>query len=241
MKKLAGVGKQVLGVVLAVGALSGGVFGDEAPSAAVSLSRLRAGNARFVADPSKGIAIEPPSRTAESTRATPLAAVLSCSDSRVPPEVVFQTGLGELFVVRSGAHVTDRSVLASLEHAADTLHVPVLVVMGHQSCDLVKTALDTSGSPSRGPNWDYLLKAIQPAAGRAASLPEAQRLRGAILEHVEETINQLLDQSPVLRRQAEARKLSLVGAYYEETSGRVLFSDVVEPAVSGTAVTAGAH
>jgi carbonic anhydrase len=198
---------------------------DAADAPADSLSRLKSGNARFVANASEALPITAPRRAALAQGQSPFATVLSCADSRVPPEVIFHTGLGDLFVVRSVGHVSDRSVLASLEYGAEHLHTPLLVVMGHESCGAVKAAIDTPASTSLGPNLDYLLKAIRPAVTRSANQPAEIRLRAAILANVEETINQLLDTSQLLKRMAENQQVVLVGAYYELASGRVYFSE----------------
>ena len=208
-------------------ALSVGVVGRSAAADAPadSLARLKSGNARFVANASEALPITAPRRTALAQGQSPFASVLSCADSRVPPEVIFHTGLGDLFVVRSAGHVSDRSVLASVEYGAEHLHTPLIVVMGHESCGAVKAAVETPASTSLGPNLDYLLKAIRPAVARVANQPAEIRLRAAILANVEETINQLLETSQLLKRMAENQQVVLVGAYYELASGRVYFSE----------------
>jgi len=155
----------------------------------------RAGNARFVESAAEALPIDAARRTALAEGQAPFATILSCADSRVAPEVIFHTGLGDLFVVRAAGHVADRSVLASVEYGAEHLHTPVIVVMGHESCGAVKAAVETPAGKSLGPNLDYLIKAIRPAVERAASDVDAVGLRAAILANVEETINDLLEQS----------------------------------------------
>lgn len=214
--------------------LAGSAVGSEAPDAGDSLARLKAGNARFIANPAMALPIDPQHRAEPGQGQMPFATVLTCADGVVPPEVVFNATLGDLVVVRSAGHVPDRAVLASLEHGVEQLHTPLLVVMGHQMCSAVRTAIDGPVGESRGPNLDFLLKALQPALTRSASAPAHQRLRAAILENVEETINDIFEQSPALRRHAEAGTVTLVGAYYEQASGRVVFSEVVQPPVTGT-------
>jgi carbonic anhydrase len=189
--------------------------------------RLRSGNARFVADASEALPITSPRRAALAQGQSPFATVLSCADSRVPPEVIFHTGLGDLFVVRSAAHVTDRAVVATLEYGVDRLHTPLLLVLGHESCGIVKAAIDSSASQPSEPNLDYLLKALRPAVSRSASQPTDLRLRAAILANVEETINELLETSASIKRLAETQKLTLVGGYYELATGRVHLSEPV--------------
>jgi carbonic anhydrase len=79
----------------------------------------------------------------------PMAIILSCADSRVPPEYVFNTGLGDLFVVRTAGEVIDRSILATVEYGAEHLHIPLLVVMGHESCGAVKAAAEVLANVDR--------------------------------------------------------------------------------------------
>lgn len=210
----------------------------EPTTAGESLARLKTGNARFVANPSEGLPVDAASRTSLAKGQAPFATVVSCSDSRVPPEIIFHTGLGDLFVVRAAGHVTDRSVLASVEYAAEHLNVPLIVVMGHEMCGAVKATLETPRGQSLGPNLDYLLKAIRPAVGRASAQPESQRLRAAIMENVEETINNLLGESAILKHMAEEKRIGLVGGYYELASGRVLFSALVDVPVTTSPSTA---
>lgn len=207
----------------------------EGPAPAESLGRLKTGNAQFVADPSVPLPVNAAKRTSLAKGQAPFATVLTCADSRVPPELIFHTGLGDLFVVRAAGHVTDRSVLASIEYAAEHLHTPLIVVMGHEMCGAVKAAVDTPRGQSLGPNLDYLIKAIRPAVARAATAPESQRLRAAIMENVEETINSLLADSAILKHMAEEKRIGLVGGYYELASGRVHFSGLVDvPAAAST-------
>jgi carbonic anhydrase len=204
-----------------------------------AIARLKAGNRLFVETPDLPLPVSAIRRRELATGQAPFAAVLSCADSRVPPEVVFHVGLGDLFVVRAAGHVTDRSVLASLEYAVEHLHVPLVVVMGHESCGAVKAAIDTPASESLGPNLDYLLKSIRPAVTATRSAPEASRLRAAILENVEDSVNDLLEGSAILRRAAESGTLQLVGAYYELGTGRVYFSEPVAPGLGAS--TGAAH
>jgi carbonic anhydrase len=203
-----------------------------------SVARLKAGNGRFVAEPTDTRAADVQQRTALAKGQAPFATVLSCADSRVPPEVIFRATLGELFVIRAAGHVADRAVMASVEYAAEHLHVPLVVVMGHEMCGAVKAAVETPVTTSLGPNLDYLLKAIRPAVARASAHPPDTRLRAAVLENVEETINDLLTKSTVLRHLAEADRIAVVGAYYELATGQVHFSDMVQvPAAKPAART----
>jgi carbonic anhydrase len=124
-------------------------------------------------------------------------------------------------------------VLASLEYAAEHLHSPLIVVMGHESCGAVKTAMETPVTKSLGANLDYLLKAIRPSVVASASEPETGRLRVAILKNVEESINDVIDGSPLLKKMLEEGEIGVVGAYYELASGRVHFSEPIVRTSSG--------
>lgn len=200
-----------------------------------SVERLKTGNAEFVAKPESALPITAQRRTELAKGQTPFATVLSCADSRVPPEVIFHTGLGDLFVVRAAGQVTDKSVLASIEYAAEHLRSPLVVVMGHESCGAVKAAMDTPATKSLGVNLDYLLKSIRPSVAATAAIPEAGRLRAAILRNVEESLNDVIDNSALLKKMFDEGEIGVVGAYYELATGRVHFS---EPVVKNAA---GAH
>ncbi len=197
--------------------------GAEPPSPALALGRLKAGNERFATNAPAPLALGATTRQALVQTQAPFAMVLSCADARVPPEIVFNTGLGDLFVVRSLGGVADRAVIGSLEHGAVQLHVPLLVVMGHESCDVVREA--TGAGDGTGPNQQYLWKAIR--AGITRPPGEQQELRAAILATIEQATNDVLAGSELLRQAVSAGRLQVVGAYYELASGRVIFSEPV--------------
>jgi carbonic anhydrase len=210
--------------VLAASALAAGA--SDVPLDAVA--RLRAGNARFVANPAAQLPIDEARRQEQAKGQAPFAIVLSCADSRVPPEVIFNAGLGELFIVRTAGSVPDKAVLASIEYALEHLHTPALVVMGHESCGAVKAAIESApGAPAPGPNLEYLLKSIQPAFGRMAGDADLAHLREAILANIEQVVNDLLGKSEIVRQAVAEGHLAVVGAFYELTTGRVRFSEPV--------------
>jgi carbonic anhydrase len=193
-----------------------------------ALGRLKAGNDRFVKNASSPVSLSQPTREALAKGQAPYAMVLSCADSRVPPEYIFNAGLGELFVIRAAGEVVDRSVMASLEYGAEHLKIPLLVVLGHESCGAVKAVVDNA--TVHGPNLQYLVSAIR--AGTSRTHAETKDLRGAILANVEQVINDAMGASEILRHVAQSGALQVVGGYYELASGRVIFS---EPANAATA------
>jgi carbonic anhydrase len=196
-----------------------------------ALGMLKAGNDRFARNASKPVSMSVLRREEIAKGQHPVAMVLSCADSRVPPEFIFNVGLGDLFVIRTAGAVVDRSVLATAEYGATELNVPLLVVMGHESCGAVKAAAEARG-PSESANLEYLLRAIQAARRQAPTAEDhedREDIKALVLANVEEVINDAMAKSPVLRRLVTAGKLEVVGGYYELVSGRVMFSDPVPP------------
>lgn len=230
-----------LAAALAVMAATSGPLRAAAPTASESLAKLKTGNARFVANPADALPVTS-ARRAELTKGqTPFATILSCADSRVPPEVVFHTSLGDLFVVRALGNITDKAILASIEYSVEHLNVPLVVVMGHESCDAVKTAGETPVGAALGPNLDYLVKQIRPSVVATASKPESERMRAAILENVEETLNDMIAGSEILRALGTKGHVSFVGAYYELGSGKAYFSEPVSLLGTEAPHTTGGH
>jgi carbonic anhydrase len=189
-----------------------------------ALGLLKAGNDRFARNASSPVTLSVNRRRELADAQHPFAMVLSCADSRVPPEYVFNVGLGDLFVIRTAGEVIDRSILATVEYGAEHLHIPLLVVMGHESCGAVKAAAE-SKSPAPTPNLDYLVKAIQ--AARKPTTQERDDIKTLVLANVEQVINDALGKSTLLQRLVDEGRLGVVGGYYELVSGRVIFSEAV--------------
>lgn len=208
-------------LLLSSGAIAAGTDPSAPRTAQEALGVLKAGNDRFARNASSPVSLSVNRRRELADAQRPMAIVLSCADSRVPPEFVFNTGLGDLFVIRTAGEVVDRSILAAIEYGAQHLRIPLLVVMGHESCGAVKAAAEsTSAVPS--PNLTYLLKAIH--AARKPSTQERDDIRMLVLANVEQVINDAMSGSVLLRRLVDEGRLSVVGAYYEMVSGRVMFS-----------------
>jgi carbonic anhydrase len=156
----------------------------------------------------------------------PFAMILGCADSRVPPELVFAAGLGELFVVRVAGNCLSPEVTGSLQYASVHLRTPLLVVLGHEGCGAIKAALKTKHhGPSERSRIQLLLDGLLPAlAGVDTALdPEAQ-VAQAVEANVRWTLRQILDSPEGRTRQAEGR-VKAVGAVYELATGRVRFLD----------------
>ncbi len=191
----------------------------------VALSRLVDGNRRYIADKP----IHPGQRAADRTRVskgqTPHTMVLTCADSRVGPELLFDQGLGDLFVVRAAGNNVDDHLVASLEYAEEHLGSRLLVVMGHTACGAVKAAATTPAGTSAGsPSLDALVADIQTCMGplTPAQLKDPT-LRDAVHANAVGAGKALLAESPLLRHAVETGHLQVVPAVYDLASGFVTF------------------
>lgn len=147
----------------------------------------------------------------------PHAVILGCSDSRVPPEIVFDQGLGDLFDVRVAGNIATDAEIASIEYAVEHLHTPLVVVMGHQSCGAVGAAIQ--GGEAAG-HLPALIAAIQPAVDDARKL-SGDLSTNAVRRNVERVVEQLRSSQPTLAHEVAEGKLRIVGAVYALDTGRV--------------------
>jgi len=187
------------------------------PSADAVLAELKAGNAHFVAKK-----YEHPHQTAARQRAlaasqSPHCAILTCADSRVPPELVFDQGLGDIFDVRVAGNTAGDDAVASLEYAAEHLHVPLIVVMGHTHCGAVSAAVEGGTLPGKLPG---LISELRPAVEQSAHEP-GDRIENAVRDNVALVVKQLLAARPVLSELVATGKLRIVGAVYSLETGKV--------------------
>ncbi len=187
------------------------------PSGEDALQALLAGNMRYV-----GTKLAHPNQTAERRAEVargqhPFAVILGCSDSRVPPEVVFDQGLGDLFVIRVAGHSTNDVVLGSLEYAAEHLGVRLVMVLGHERCGAVEAAVKAG---EVGGHIASVVAAIKPAVDRIAGRP-GDPVDHAVRANVELVVAQLKSSTPVLAESVKAGRLKIVGARYALESGWV--------------------
>jgi carbonic anhydrase len=184
-----------------------------------TLEELLEGNCRFVS----GAAIHP-QQTARSRQEVaggqhPKAIVVGCSDSRVPPEIVFDQGLGDLFVVRAAGNVLDDHAIGSIEYAVEHLHVPLIVVLGHTRCGAVTAAAEAGEASGR---IAHIVEAIRPAIEEARrEAPPQDVVEAAICINVRRTVDRLRQSEPILARLAQAGELALLGASYDLETGKV--------------------
>ncbi|HWQ19514.1 MAG TPA: carbonic anhydrase [Methanotrichaceae archaeon] len=184
-----------------------------------ALQKLMDGNSRFVSG-SMSHPDQSSERRAEIVSAQhPFAVVVGCSDSRVPPEVLFDQGLGDIFVIRTAGEVMDNATIGSIEYAAEHLSVPLVVVLGHDSCGAVKAAVAGGEAPGQ---IAYLAEAIAPAVAKAnETATKDELLNESIDVNTEMVVDQLKSTEPILSEYVKEGKLKIVGARYHLDSGKV--------------------
>lgn len=180
-----------------------------------SLSRLKEGNVRFTEDKLDGKLQNSSRRQELKDGQQPYAIVLSCADSRVVPELTFDTGLGELFVIRVAGNVANAESIASIEYAVAHLGVNLILVLGHESCGAVTAAI---AGGDNGHNLNLLLAHIQPAI----SATDGADVNTVVKKNAELTAGDLTDRSKILREAVETEKrLKIISGYYNLKSGSV--------------------
>ncbi len=181
-----------------------------------NLNKLKNGNSRYVNDFLDKKLIDSSRRKSLVDGQNPFAIILSCADSRVVPEYVFNVGLGELFVIRVAGNIANRSTIASIEYAVTQLHVQLIIVLGHQDCMAVSAAI--SGG-NNGENINHLLSHILPAI----TSKEDVSINDIVKNHAILTTNYLINKSETLKETHNNGSLKIVPAYYHLETGKVDF------------------
>ncbi len=201
-------------------------------SAREALERLREGNRRFASGASRVAALASPERRREVVgEQKPFAIVLGCSDSRVPAEIVFDQGLGDLFVIRVAGNIVAPSQIGSVEFAAAKFGTRLVVVLGHSRCGAVMATLDELRQPSeiRSPNLRSIVDRVRPAVEglleTALRHDEEALVERAVRANVAASVDHLRDGSEILERLIRDDGLQVVGAEYSLESGEVEFLD----------------
>jgi len=194
--------------------------------------RLLEGNERFVHGTPAHPHQDSDRRSSLAGGQKPVAALFGCADSRLAAEIIFDAGLGDLFVVRNAGQVVGDTVLASLEYAVSVLEVPLVVVLGHDSCGAVATAIDVieGGAPTGSRYLEGLVDMITPSVRRA------RIERGALDDldprdvgrlHIHASVAALVERSGLLSAAVAEGRLAVVGANYDLGAGRVETSTVL--------------
>jgi carbonic anhydrase len=214
--------KTLLAVVIVV-AFSGlafaGTAGDD------SLQKLMDGNKRYVEGTSVNKDLGDTKRKELLKGQHPFATVVTCSDSRVPPEHIFDQGLGDIFVIRVAGNVVDPIALGSIEYGTEHVHTPLLVLLGHSNCGAVTAALGAKGAPEG--NIGAIVKKIQPAVKKAKKKGGSndEVLETAIKENVINVYDDVM-KSPVIKELVHEGKLKIVAAEYDLATGKVNMIDL---------------
>ena len=189
---------------------------------AKAISKLKEGNGRYASGN-----LQHPGQTTErraelAKSQHPFAIIVSCSDSRVPPEIVFDQGLGDLFVVRVAGNVIDDHSQGSIEYAVDHLAVRLIVVLGHQSCGAVKAAKETIAAKTKAAaHIQSLITAIQPAVEATIN----GDLDATVKANVKDVVQALSSSTPILKPKVDSGEVQVIGAYYSLDTGSVTFLD----------------
>ena len=213
-------GMTVIGMALAACAPSQAVVEKPVANADEALQRLLEGNQRYAANKSTDLNESQSRRVELAGGQSPFATIFSCVDSRVPPELIFDRGLGDLFVIRTAGQVLDSAVLGSLQYGVAELKIPLLVVLGHEKCGAVKAtveAVENNATAEAEINW--LVEGIRPAVEKVHN-DAGDMLDNAVRANVELTVEKLKT-SAILAEALEKGELNIVGARYDLDSGVV--------------------
>jgi carbonic anhydrase len=180
------------------------------------------GNQRFVTDKPSHVRQDFGLRTELAKEQKPFAALFGCSDSRLSAEIIFDVGLGDLFVVRNAGQVIAETILGSLEYAVEVLGVPLILVLGHDECGAIRATMNSTEGQvmPQGEFIHNLVERITPTvlAAKANGLNEIDQITAL---HIKDTINELIARSALIAERIESGKLAVVGANYKLTLGEV--------------------
>ena len=189
---------------------------------AEAISKLKEGNGRYTSGNLQHPGQTTERRTELAKTQHPYAAIVSCSDSRVPPEIVFDQGLGDLFIVRVAGNVINDEGLGSIEYTVDHLGTRLILVLGHQSCGAVQAARDTIAAKGKAPGHiESLVTAIKPAVEATAK----DDLDATIKANVKNVVQALRSSTPILKAEVDSGKIKVIGGYYSLDTGAVTFLD----------------
>ena len=193
-----------------------------------ALNRLREGNRRFAANKFADHAVQS-SREQSVAGQKPMAIILGCSDSRVPAELIFDQGLGDLFVIRVAGNIVAPSQVGSVEFAAAQFGTRLVVVLGHTHCGAVQVTIDELEQPSenRSPNLRSIVDRIRPAVQPliSAGIPAAEIMNQAVRANILASAEHLRHGSDIIEKLINTDNLLVVGAEYSLETGKVEFFD----------------
>jgi carbonic anhydrase len=189
---------------------------------AEAISKLKEGNGRYTSGNPQHPGQTTERRTELAKTQHPFAGIVSCSDSRVPPEIIFDQGLGDLFIVRVAGNVINDEGLGSIEYTVDHLGTRLILVLGHQRCGAVDAARETIAAKGKAPGHiQSLVTAIKPAVEATAK----DDLETTIKANVKNVVKALRSSTPILKAEVDSGKIQVIGGYYSLDTGAVTFLD----------------
>jgi carbonic anhydrase len=184
-----------------------------------AIKRLVAGNQRFVNQRPLYFKQSRQRLRSVATAQYPLAAILSCADSRIPPEIIFDQGLGNLFVVRVAGNVASEMIVGSLEYSTSVLGANLIVVLGHERCAAVTEAINNQSLPGR---IGLITEEIKPALNNIQSR-SGDINRNAVIANIRYQVEKLQEKSELISQSVQNNNLKIVGAFYDLDTGKVDF------------------
>lgn len=182
--------------------------------------RLLEGNERFVANTSSHPRQDAARRAELVSGQHPFAAILGCGDSRLAAEIIFDLGLGDAFVVRTAGQVLDDAVLGSLEYSAAELEIPLIMVLGHDSCGAVTATRNSLISGTMPPGFiRNLVEGILPSV-ISPDLPDDATINEMVIEHTRQTAARIAEQSAIIREAVEGGTVAVIGVFYHLSDGK---------------------
>src|SRR6184192_4344763 len=189
---------------------------------AEAISKLKEGNSRYTSGNLQHPGQTTERRTELAKTQYPFAGIVCCSDSRVPPEIVFDQGLGDLFIVRVAGNVINDEGLGSIEYSVDHLGTRLILVLGHQNCGAVKAARETIAAKGKAPGHiESLVMAIKPAVEATAK----DDLETTVKANVKNVVQALRSSTPILKAKVDSGEIQVIGGYYSLDTGAVTFLD----------------
>ena len=217
----------LLVVVVFSGFFFAGSAGDD------SLQKLMDGNKRYVEGKLANKDIGDSKRKELSKGQKPFAIVITCSDSRVPPELLFDQGLGDIFVIRVAGNVVDSIALGSIEYGAEHLHAPLIFILGHTKCGAVTATLEAKGKPEG--NIGAIVQKITPAADAAKKKggTKDEILETAIQENMKNVYKDIMNKSKIIPELVHEGKVKIVAGEYDITTGKIAMIELPKSAPAG--------
>ncbi len=199
--------------------ISGSVYAEKGGDQ--SWDKLMQGNSRYVSGQTSKKESGDAFRKELAKGQRPYAVVVACSDSRVSPSIIFDEGLGNIFVVRTAGNVVDPIAIGSIEYGVEHLHAPLVVVLGHESCGAVTAAVESKGTPEG--NIGAIIKKIMPAVKMAKSSlkKDTNLVYASTIENVKNVAGEIVKKSKIISSEMHEGKVKVVGAYYAISTGKV--------------------